>query len=50
VEHFKYLGATLTNRSSIHEEWIAEWNQGMQGMLAFIRRRIFFLPLCCTKI
>jgi hypothetical protein len=41
VEEFKYLGATLSNRNSIHEEIKSrlKW-----GMLAVILCRIFCLP------
>ena len=43
VEGFKYFGTTLTNKNSIQEE-IKSW-----GMLAIIRSRIFYLPVCYPK-
>jgi Na+-transporting NADH:ubiquinone oxidoreductase subunit NqrA len=46
VEEFKYLGTTLTNRNSIHEE---NKTRLKSGMLAIIRCRIFSLPGCYQK-
>jgi sorting nexin-29 len=46
VEEFKYLGATLTNQNSIHEEIKSRLES---GMLALIRCRIFCLPGCYPK-
>jgi hypothetical protein len=48
VEEFKYLGATLTNlkilfRKNLKTDW-------RQGMLSFIRCRIFCLPFCFLKM
>jgi hypothetical protein len=46
VEEFKYLGTTLTNRNSIHEEIKSRLKS---GVLAIIRCRIFCLPGCYPK-
>ena len=42
VEEFKYLGTTLTNQNSIQKEIKSR-------MLAIIRCRIFYLPVCYRK-
>ena len=44
VEEFKYLGTTLTNKSSIQEEI-----KSRLGMLAIIRCRIFCVTVCYPK-
>jgi hypothetical protein len=47
VEHFKYLGTTLTNRNSIQEKLRLD---RIRGKLVIIRCRIFCLPVCYPKI
>jgi len=46
VEHFRQLGATVSNQNSIHEEIRADWSQ---EMLALVQCRIYCLPVCYTK-
>jgi hypothetical protein len=46
VKEFKYLGATLMNQNSIHEEIKSRLKL---GMIAIIRCRIFCLPGCYPK-
>jgi hypothetical protein len=47
AEDFKYMGTALTNKNSIQKKLKADGNQ---GMLAIIRCRILFLPLCYPKL
>jgi len=47
LDEFKYLGTTLTNQNSIPVEIKSRLNS---EMLAVIRCRIFFLPVCYQNI
>jgi len=47
VEEFRYLGTTLTNQNSIHEEMKSRLKS---GNVAIIHCRIFYLPVCYLKI
>jgi len=46
VEHFKYLGTTLTNSNSIHEEIKSKLKS---GYACYNLVRIFSLPVCHPK-
>jgi len=46
VEEFKYLGTTLTYQNSFRKKLTADLSW---GMLAIIRCRIFYLPVCYAK-
>jgi hypothetical protein len=47
VEHFIYLGTTLTNQILFRKKLRANRNQ---EMFAVVRCRIFCLQVCCPKI
>jgi len=51
VEHFKYLGTTLTYQNSIHEEWsfdMSEQNE-IRECLLFIGAQSFILQVAIQK-
>ena len=47
VEHYKYLGKTITNQNSIREEIKTKLKSGNAG---YYSEPNFCLPVCCQKM
>ena len=47
VEHFRYLGTSLMNQNSIHEEIKCRLQS---GNACYYSVQSFYLPVCCPKI